>query len=503
MQGLDPQNTSATASLVPLSGTFSRPFRFKVYWDVNQTNNREVIPDLATSAESPDGQTWTVKLRTDAKFHNLPPANGHAVEAQDFLVTYQRALTPGSVASSGLTVVDQIQTPDKGTVVFKLKYPFANFKNILASGQYSWIFPREVAGGYDPKATVIGSGPFVWDGYTPDVAIAMKRNPDYFDKPRPYVDAIKIAIVPDPNEQFAQFSSGKLDYLGNGITQQNLATYQKQNPQAQTITNWGPGDAQIYFKTQDPASPFKDVRLRQAMSMALDRQALSTAAFDGKSAPCFYSPQSFGDWSLKMEQLPPETARYYQFDLSQAKQLASAAGAASLSVKYLSPSPYPASGENPWFRVMREATANMLKELPWQINLVLIDSAREWINSGKGVRFGNFAPDSAVWAGLEGHNDVDEYIFAWYDSQSTADIGKLKDDQLDSMILKGRSMLDDNERLKQYVDIQKYMAAQFFSIGGNPNGLSYYMINPRIRNYAYGDTYGAMTGSIANAWIRK
>jgi ABC-type transport system substrate-binding protein len=505
MQGLDPQNTSATASLVPLSGPFSRPFRFKVYWDVNQSNNREVIPDLATSAESPDGMTWTLKLRPDAKFHNIPPVNAHNVEAQDFLATYQRALTPGSVASGGLSMLDasQIQAPDKNTIVFKLKYPFANFKNILASGQYSWIFPREVAGGYDPKTTVIGSGPFLWDSYTPDVAINMKRNPDYFDKPHPYVDAVKIAIVPDPNQQFAQFTSGQLDYLGNGITDANLPTYQKQNPQAQTITNWGPGDAQIYYKVQEAGSPFKDIRLRQAMSMALDRDALSKAAFDGKSTPCFYSPQSLGKWSLKMDQLPAETAQYYKFDLAKAKQLASAAGASSMQIKYLSPSPYPSSGENPWFRVMREATAAMLKELPWQINLVLLDSAREWINSGKGVRYGNFSPDSAVWAGLEGHNDVDEYIFAWYDSQSTSDIGKLKDDQLESMIIKGRSILNDDDRLKQYIDIQKYMAAQLFSVAGNPNGLSFYMISPRIRNYSYGDNYGAMTGSVANVWIKK
>ena len=237
--------------------------------------------------------------------------------------------------------------------------------------------------------------------------------------------------------------------------------------------------------------------------MALDRDALSKAAFDGKSVPCFYSPQSLGRWSLKLDQLPPDTGQYYKFDLAKAKQLASAAGAESLDIKYLSPTPYPSSGENPWFRVMREATANMLKALPWKLNLVLIDSAREWINSGKGVRYGNYAPDSAVWAGLEGHNDVDEYIFAWYDSQSTSDIGKLKDEKLESMIIKGRSILNDEERLNYYIDVQKYMAQQLFSVAGNPNGLSYYMISPRVRNFMYGDNYGLMTGAVANVWLKK
>jgi peptide/nickel transport system substrate-binding protein len=504
MQGLDPSNTSATATIVPMSAVYSRPLRFKTDWDVNRANNKLIAPDIATSAESPDAITWTLKLRTNAKFHNIAPVNGRVVDADDIVASYQRALKQ-AVTAGGLAMMDasQIQAPDKSTVVIKLKYPFANFKNILASGQYSWIFPKEVASGaYDPQKVPIGSGPFTFDGYTPDVSINFKRNPDYYDQPRPYVDAIQVAIVPDVNQQFAQFTSGKTDFLSS-ISQQNLPTYQRQNPNAQTITNWGPGDGQVYFKPEDPQSPFKDIRVRRAMSLALDRDALTKAAFDGKAIPNFYSPQSLGDWSLKMEQLPADTAQWYKFDLQQATQLIKAAGAENLNIKYLSPYPYPSSGDSPFFHVTREATASMLAKLPWTLNLVQIDSTREWINGGKGVRYGNYDPTSAVWAGLEGHNDVDEYIFAWYDSQSPSDIEQLKDAQLESMIQKGRSIINDDERLKYYIQIQQYMAAQLFSIAGNPNGLSYTMVNPRVRNYMIGDSYGSMTSTVANVWLKK
>ena len=98
----------------------------------------------------------------------------------------------------------------------------------------------------------------------------------------------------------------------------------------------------------------------------------------------------------------------------------------------------------------------MAGKLPWKVNLILADSAREWINSGKGIRYGNFDPTAAVWAGLEGHNDVDEYIFAWYSSQSTSDIGSLKDDQLDSMLLKGRSI----ERKREFAETVTREAAR-------------------------------------------
>jgi ABC-type transport system substrate-binding protein len=502
MQGLDPTATSGVATINPMSGVYSRPLRFKTDWDVNKANNKVVAPDLALSAESPDAVTWTLKLRNDAKFHNIAPVNGRTVDADDVKLSYMRALKQ-PVTAGGLAMMDgtQIQVPDKQTVVIKLKYPFANFKNILASGQYSWIFPKEVQG-YDAAVTAIGSGPFIFDSYTPDVSISLKRNPEYFDKPRPYVDAVKVAIIPDPNQQFAQFSVGQIDYL-SPVSQANVSIYQKQVPNAQTITNWGGGNGQIYYKPQDPQSPFRDLRVRHAMSLALDRDSLSKAAFDGKAIPNFYSPQSLGDWSLKIEQLPPDTAQWYKYDLNQAAQLIKAAGLENADIKYLSPSPYPSSGDLPDFKITREATASMLAKLPWRLSYAVLDSAREWINGGKGARYGFYDPHAAIWSGLEGHNDVDEYIFSWYSSESPSDIGQLKDAQLESMLLKGRSIINDDERLKYYIDIQKYMAEQFFSVAGNPNGLAYTMINSRVRNYGTGDNYGVMTSTVGNVWIKK
>lgn len=504
-QGLDPHGTSSVNTFTAASVIMSRLMVVKTMFDINAANNRAVGLDLALSVESPDAQTWTVKLRPDARFHNVAPVNGHPVEADDVIATFQRGVAPRFPSAAGLSMIDpaQITSPAKDTVVFTLKFPFASFTDTLASGAFGLIFPREIASdGYDPNKVVIGSGPFIFDSYTPDVAFTMKRNPDYFDKQRPYLDGVKIAIVPDPNQQFAQFAAGNLDVLTN-ISQSNLPTFQKQVPTAETITNWGPGDGHIYYNMTDPASPFRDLRLRQAMSLALDRNALSKVAFEGKSIPNFYSSQSLGKWALKMEQLPRETAQWYAFDQQKAKQLASASGAAGLSVKYLSPSPYPSSGESPAFKAEREATYNMLQALPWKINLVLLDSQKEWINGGKGVRYGNFAPDSAVWAGLEGHTDIDEYIYTWYGSQSVANIGHLHDETLDQMLLKGRSLVDEDERLKQYIELQKYMAAQFFSVAGNPNGLRFTLVAQRVRNYLVEDLYGIGTGTWSYLWLRK
>ena len=95
--------------------------------------------DLAISAESPDALTWTVKLRPDAKFHNVAPVNGHAFEAEDVKASFTRALDPKDPSSGSLDMLDpsRIETPAADTIVFKLKYPYAAFPSILAVPLYS------------------------------------------------------------------------------------------------------------------------------------------------------------------------------------------------------------------------------------------------------------------------------------------------------------------------------------------------------------------------------
>ena len=505
-QGLDPHRTSASATFTAVGGSYSRLMQIRTEWDVNKGNDRVIVPDLAASVESPDAQTWTVKLKPGVKFHTIAPVNGHEVEAEDVALSFQRGTTSGFPSAPGLTALDaaKIETPDKQTVIFKLKYPHAWFVNTLGSMQYGPIYPREIAADkYDPNKTVIGSGPFIFESYTPDVSFTLKRNPDYYNKELPYVDGVKVAIVPDANQQWAQFQAGNIDYFDRA-TDDTIDGYTKQLPTAEVISNWGPGDGQIYMHHDvESGTPFRDIRLRRAMSLALDRDALSQIAFRGKATPTFYSPQSLGKWSLKMDQLPAETAPWYKFNLQQAKQLASAAGAEKLEIKYQSPTPYPSSGEFPWFKSTREATYNMLQALPWKISLVLLESQKDWIAGGKGARYGFYPGDGLIWAGLEGHQDVDGYIVNWYGAASVSNISKLNDAKLEEMILKQRGITNEEERLKVMLDLQKYMAEQMFSVAGNPNGLSYRMVGPRVRNYKVGEVYGGSTGTWAQLWLKK
>jgi peptide/nickel transport system substrate-binding protein len=487
----DPHSSVSALTFQVEAGMLNRMFRIRNYWDVATSNNKEIIPDLAQSIESPDASTFTIKLRPDVTFHNVAPVNGHPLEAEDIKTTFTHALAPTSANRGSLAMIDpaQIQTPDKQTVVFKLKFPYAPFQMHMANPLYSWILPREAAaGGYDLAKKVIGTGPFVFDSYTPDVSVNLKKNPNYFDKGKPYLDGIKIAIITDPAQRMAQFTGGHLDYL-SVPTLDDYPTMNQQNPKAETVRNWDPGDGIVYFQLRDPKSPFQDIRVRQAVSLAIDREAYGKALLADKWVQGFYIPQSWGKWALRMDELPADTAQWYKPDLAKAKQLMEAAGGQNLTIKFLHPDGNP---RDPWFRKAGETVFNMLGQLPWKISYVPIDYVKDWTAGGKGVAFGNFPSDQVVWWGLSGRSEVDEWLFGYWDSQSTNSISGLNDPAYDALVDKTRATVNEDDRVKATLDAQKYLASKVYGVAGNPNGLVYTMLQPRVRNYTLGD-YATVT----------
>jgi peptide/nickel transport system substrate-binding protein len=307
----------------------SRLLRFKTERDQLVAENRDVENDLATSVESADAVTWTIKLRPDAKFQNVPPVSGHAVEAEDIKATFARAIgepkNPFKGILSAIIDPNQLETPAHDTVVFKLKYPYSPFRKALASTNYGWIFPREaLGGGYDPTKQMIGSGPFLFDHYTPDVEVAFRKNPDWFEKGRPYLDTLRYPVIPDAAQRSAQFTSGHLDVLMAQVN--DFATLKQSNPKATVTNSHAQGLGIIWFQLGDPSSPWQDIRLRQALSMAIDRDALGKAVYANDFDLAFNLGASFGKWALSMGDLPASTAQYYQYNPAEAKKLLQAAG---------------------------------------------------------------------------------------------------------------------------------------------------------------------------------
>jgi peptide/nickel transport system substrate-binding protein len=498
--GWDPHRSvdAQTANFVSYIG--GRLFRFRTGRDPAAKDDLDIESDLALSAESPDGQTWTFKLRPGATFHDIPPVNGHAVEAEDVKSTYTRALAPAAATRASLSMIDpdQIQTPDSQTVVFKLKTPYAEFRTMMASIKFAWILPREaLAGSYDPLKTPIGSGPFIFDTFTPDVAVTYKRNPNYWEKGIPYLDAVRVAIIPDIALREAQFSSGGLADIRAANT--DLDTIKKNVPDASTVTFPPSHPLLAFYQLGDPSGPFPDIRLRRAVSMAIDRDALNKVIWNGNAPDLeFYVPLNMGRWALRPNELDASTLQYYKFDLADAKKLVDAAGGSSLNVKledYL-----PDADE----KIKSAQTVfNMLKQLSWQINFVQGDYAKDWLGSGKGVRYGSLAKDTIAFSSTDGLTTVDDFLYGYFYSTSPTNIVRVKDTQLDGMLDKARTFVNDDERLKAYKDVQKYLVDKQYELSAVPNGNNYNFVQSWVHGYHCNTIEDNGRMACSGVWLTK
>jgi peptide/nickel transport system substrate-binding protein len=498
---LDPHKTSSAFLNDLLSPVMSRLLQYYPAYDSIQALDRKIVPDLAASVESPDGATWTIKLQPNAKFHNVPPVNGHPVEAEDVKATFTRSLSAMNPSRAVFDMVDpnKIETPDSKTVVMKLNYAYAPMQSLMASGTYCWMLPREaLADKYDPGKVMIGSGPFTFDKYTPDVAVYYKRNPDYYENSLPFLDSAQINIVPDASAQVAQFTAGHLARITNVATT-DVDQVKKQNADADLIPLWQHGGEVIYFQLRDSASPWQDIRARRALSLAVDRDAIGNALEQGKYALGFNVTLDEGKWAIRIEDLPPDSAQWYKFNPTMAKQLFEQAGLSGKSMKFMFPWPHP-RGEP--LRKSVQAIYSMLKTLPWDLSYVEIDYTREWVGGGKGVRYGNFPNTSMVCTGIEGSSGYDGYLYNWWDSHSSSGISGLNDPKFDSMIDKARTLTNENERLKAYLDIQQYLAANMISVTGMPNGLVTTFNHNWQQNYTVGES-GIGGAALARVWTKQ
>jgi peptide/nickel transport system substrate-binding protein len=497
---LDPQAISQGPTDIISGGVMSRAFRYKTGPDPNTVNNHEIESDLATSAESPDAVTWSLKLRTDAKFHNLPPVNGHSVEAEDIKATFVRALGLAQNPNRGaLGMIDpnRIETPDKNTVVFHLNYAFAPFANTLASTMACWILPREaLAGTYDPSKQAIGSGPFILDSAVPDVEYVLKRNANWFEHGRPYVDGVRLAVIPDIAQQLAQFSAGHLDEVQ--VPANELETLRRSNPKATTVKTVPNSGANLYFQLGDASSAFQDVRLRRACSMMIDRQSIAKAVFNDDYATALFVPPVMGKWCLRPDQLDSATAPYYKFNLPEAKKLLDASGASGLTFKYAYAGN--SSGPDVGRQAVTQAMNNMLNTGGVKTTLLLLDFQKEWIDAGRGYRQGYFPKDTIAFAANQPFNEVDDLLFSYFSSRSTQNQEHLSDPDLDGMIDKARTIVDENARLKAYLDIQRYLADKTYVV---PTGFGYgyILVQPRVQNYNLASSWASLIETYSKVWI--
>ena len=277
---LDPHATAqASAQWVGMLA-LSRLLRFAIGPGEDNLAPR-VVPEMTlTTGENPDGSLVVFRLRDDIFFHDLPPVHGRRVTSTDVRLSFERAQKGKTGAS--LAAIGSVVTPDDRTIVLKLKRPTVTLPALLASAHGLFVMPYEVDVSYHPAKMPIGAGPWMLERMEPAVQVRWKANLRYFlggadRRALPYAEALVEKVIPEDATATAQFSAGELDVLE--MASHDLFAVQDAVPEAQITAFPQHGFSFLGFSGR-PGQPFRDVRVRQAFSMALDRRALSNVSYD-------------------------------------------------------------------------------------------------------------------------------------------------------------------------------------------------------------------------------
>ena len=269
---------------------------------------------------SPDGLTWTFKLRRNQKFDPRPPTNGRAMTTAD--VKYSVDRFKGGSAFRGeilqefspTGMIDSIAFPDDYTATIKLAFPYGGFQDALAFYPYLVIMPKEADGGFNPRSEMRGAGPFRLMELRPDQKLVYAKNPDWYEKDRPFLDGFEQVIIPEYAAALAQFEAGTvwtMDPTSQNVSQEDILPVKQRHPEMVLTTNVSRIKApqfQYFHFSVKPDNAFKDVRLRQAVSMLIDRGAIVDTFYN---VPNFKAAGSAGRGPVALARLrrPAELAR--------------------------------------------------------------------------------------------------------------------------------------------------------------------------------------------------
>jgi 4-phytase/acid phosphatase/peptide/nickel transport system substrate-binding protein len=254
----------------------------------------EAQPKLAQSwTHSDDYKTWTFKLRPGVKFHDGTPFNAEAFKAN-----FDRQKDPANKCRCAFYIafIRDMQAPDELTVVMNLNDPVVNLPAIITIPSQNNAVQSPTAWktkGDDYNRNPVGTGPYVLKSWTAGDRMVLEKNPDYWDKSRIYLDRIVLKPLPDAQSRFASLQSGEADIVWDDeFDADNIQKAQK-DPKLTVHTYVGSGATVYAFNTK--AAPFDDVRVRQALVMAIDRNKWSQAMTNGLSRPAS-NPYGEGSW---------------------------------------------------------------------------------------------------------------------------------------------------------------------------------------------------------------
>ena len=433
-----------------------------------------LVPDLALKVEvSRDGRQYTITLRQGVRWEPRPPVNGRELVAADVKYSLERAAKKSGYASL-LGQLEAVETPDKYTVRVHLGDAFAPFLHNLAE-PWNGILPPEVEekmGDFKAAESLIGCGPFVLERYEPGVKAVFARNPNYYQKGLPHLDKVEWLFVKDRSSQLSLFRAGQVDipFYDSRIPRSDVASFKKSNP-AYPIVYWDwLANRTLAMRTDKP--PFSDVRVRRALSMAVDRKKWVAQYLEGQGyedhGPV---PAPIREWKLSAKD-PGEGAKYLEYNPAAAKKLLAEAGFPNgLKAKCTH---WP--GYGPEYVEDLELLAFNLKQIGVELQIV----NEEYGNYIRGSFLGKY--DETTWGPSSIFTEVDGYLYNFYKTGQPNNRSHVSDTQLDVMLDAQRRYTAKSSRKKVIDEFQRYAAERVYYIY-TPYPKNVASWTPRVKNY--------------------
>ena len=461
VRGWDPPHFDPHLTIAPfthwvLSFVYSRLVRHKVGADV-QPGTFIVEPDLAERWDTPDDTTYVFHLRQGVTWHNKPPVNGRELVAEDVKFTFDRFLTePGNANRYILEPVDRVEVVDRYTVQFLLKEPYVWFINALAYPWSMWIVAPEVVqhfGDLKKPETAIGTGPFMLERYEPNVKAVFARHPEYFRQDEPHVDGVEWLIIPDESTGLAMYRTGQIDCGPQPtwtVRQQDLEALKQSHPHLMYRDILSIVTQVLIMRTDQP--PFNDVRVRRAISHAIDRQGLIEAVW-GRGEPTAAVGRGLVDWALPVDQLGAG-AKYYQYDPKEARRLLTAAGFPKGFKTQLTVT----SGLGRDLVDDAQLVQRYLKDVGIEAELKIQEFGAYVATTAQGKFEGLVrGPFGIAW-------EPDFPLYRTYAADSSWNAGHVNDPTITAMLKEQRRTKDLEARRKIIFDIQRYAAEQQYYV---------------------------------------
>jgi len=430
---LDPQKTSAYFSFEVLENVFDTL--------VEPDANLEMRPALAESwTVSPDQLVWTFHLRRSVTFHD-----GSPFTADDVVYSYRRIIDQELANADKLSAVTGITAADPSTVVITLKQPTPNLLTNLGGFKGLAIVQRRNVESGEIATHPVGTGPFAFQSQKSGDSIILKANPTYWAG-APKVSGVTFRFISEPSTALSALQAGEIDWT-DSIPTQRVA--QLKDDDSITLATTASNDY-WYLALNEARAPWNDVRVRQAIAYAIDRDAIVQATSYGTAVANQLAIPQGNPWYTPYDA--------YRHDVDKAKSLLADAGAAPKSLDMLVTNEYPETV------TAAQIIADNLAPLGITVNIRTVDFAT-WLDEQNNGHF------DMLMMGWLGNIDPDDFYYAQHHTNGSSNAQKFSNPEVDRLLDAGRVEINRNARAGEYAKAATIIADQVSYI---------YLYNPSV-----------------------